>query len=64
MNIELTKNKKAVVSPEFEYLNQFKWHFDGRYARRTVPHGKRRIPLPVPKCGPFVQLRTVAGLLT
>jgi hypothetical protein len=35
MNIELTKNKKALVSPEFEYLNQFKWHFDGRYATRT-----------------------------
>lgn len=35
MIVELTKNKRAVIGDEFEYLNKFKWHFDGRYAART-----------------------------
>lgn len=36
--IELSKGKSAKVDDHwFDYLNQWKWHFDGRYARRHTP---------------------------
>lgn len=35
--INLTKGLVAKVSEEdFDYLNQWKWHFDGRYPARTA----------------------------
>lgn len=35
--IELSKGHQAIIDDEdYEYLNQFKWHFDGRYAARTI----------------------------
>lgn len=35
--INLTKNKRTVIDDEdYEYLNQFKWHFSSRYAMRKI----------------------------
>lgn len=34
--INLTKGHKAIVNDsDYDFLNQWKWHFDGRYAART-----------------------------
>lgn len=39
MEVELSQGKVAIVSPEdYERVNQWSWHFDGRYAR-GYPHG-------------------------
>jgi|WetSurMetagenome_2_1015567.scaffolds.fasta_scaffold284616_1 hypothetical protein len=38
IKINLTQNKFAIIDEnDFEKVNQFKWHFDGRYASRNVP---------------------------
>jgi virulence-associated protein VapD len=35
--IELSSNQKAIVDEEsFEYLKQFNWYFDGKYAARAL----------------------------
>lgn len=35
--IPLSKNKYAQVDDDmFDYLNQWNWHFDGKYARRNI----------------------------
>lgn len=35
--IRLTQDKYALVDDkDFEYISQWKWHFDGRYARRAI----------------------------
>lgn len=42
--IELTQNKTTIVDNEdYEKLNQYKWHYDGGYARRnkTISVGRR-----------------------
>jgi hypothetical protein len=44
--ISLSKGKFAKVDDDlFDYLNQWKWHFDGKYARRNIyirKNGKRK----------------------
>src|ERR1044072_7171568 len=53
--IPLSKGKFAKVDDHwFDYLNQWKWHFDGRYARRRTPrvNGKQ---------GSVLMHRLVAG---
>src|SRR5690242_17561498 len=35
--IQLSQNKFARVDDEwFDFLSQWKWHFDGKYARRNI----------------------------
>jgi hypothetical protein len=38
--VSLTEGKIALVDEEdFDFVSQFKWHFDGHYARRSVKVG-------------------------
>lgn len=43
MTIQLTKNKFAIVDKsDFEYLNQWKWHYNSGYAeRKEYKNGKQ-----------------------
>lgn len=44
--ISLTKGKSALVSDcDYKYLMQWKWHFDGHYARRSFRRGGRKTNL-------------------
>jgi hypothetical protein len=41
--ILLSKGKFTKVDDRwFDYLNQWKWHFDGQYARRHIKAGKKQ----------------------
>jgi hypothetical protein len=43
--VKLTQNKRAIVDDEdFYFINQYKWHFNGRYAvRNNPPRGSKLI---------------------
>ena len=40
--IKLTQNKYAIVDDDYEWLNQFKWHFSKGYAARSVGGRKNK----------------------
>lgn len=44
--IKLTQGKYAIVDDEdFDRLNQYKWYYDNKYAKRTICESKKRYAL-------------------